>query len=257
MIECYSVIVVIDVGCIRLKAETEAIDLTYLFNLIKKKLLWIILAVLLGSGIMYIYVHFFVSPTYTAVISFCVSTRPADDTISDGSGEELTRQQQMVIQDLMQTDSVILKHKTVTESISDRMNGKYSADQISSMISFSIPESSFIMDVFVTADNPEDAQLISNYIDEYGTVKVQEITRTYIRSLKDADLPAAASTPVKKYVLIGALLGLAISCAIIVIIGMLDTTVKSEEEFKRRIDIPVLGKIPSMKSVEAAKRKGY
>jgi capsular polysaccharide biosynthesis protein len=38
---------------------------------------------------------------------------------------------------------------------------------------------------------------------------------------------------------------------------MLDTTVKSEEEFKKRIDIPVLGKIPSMKSVEAAKRKGY
>jgi capsular polysaccharide biosynthesis protein len=244
-------------GCICLKAEIEAIDLTYLFNLIKKKLLWIILAVLLGSGIMYAYVHFFVSPTYTAVISFCVSTRPADHTISDGSGEELTRQQQVVIQDLMQTNSVILKHKTVTESISDRMNGKYSANQISSMISFSIPESSFILDVFVTADNPEDAQLICNYIDEYGTDKVQEITRTYIRSLKAADLPAAASTPVKKYVLIGALLGLAISCAIIVIIGMLDTTVKSEEEFKKRIDIPVLGKIPSMKSVEAAKRKGY
>lgn len=244
-------------GCTYVKEDYETIDLTYIFSLIKKRILWIILAVLLCSGIMYAYVRFFVPPTYTASISFCVDTRNAGSNLTDGNHAMLTYQQQQAIQQLMQTDAEILKHKAVTELVADKMNGKYSADKISSMISVSVPESSFIMDVFVTAHNPEDAQLICNYLDECGTAKVQEITNSDIRSLKASDLPDTASTAIKKYVAIGAMIGLVISCAIIIIIGMFDRTIKSEEEFKKRIDIPVLGKIPSIKSVDTAKRKGY
>ena len=241
-----------------LKEESDTIDLVYIFSLIKKRILWIILAVLLGSGILYGYVKFFVAPTYTAVISFCVDSRQnAEDSPSAGNDSMLNYQQQMAVQQLMHTDAEILKHSAVTELVADKMNQKYSADKISSMISFSIPDDSVILDVFVTADNPEDAQLICNYLDECGSAKITEITRTYIRSLKSADLPEASTGAVKKYVLIGAMLGLVVSCAIIIIIGLLDTTIKSEEEFKKRFDIPVLGQIPTMKSIEPSKRKGY
>lgn len=244
-------------GCACVREDYETIDFTYIFSLIKKRILWILLAVLLGMGIMYAYVHFFVPPTYTAVISFCVDNRYADGNVPGANTTLFSYQQQMAIQELMHTDAEILKHKAVTELISEKMNGKYSPNAISSMITVSIPEASVIMDVSVTAGNPEDAQLICNYLDEFGTVKIEEITKTYIRPLKAADLPTTASTAIKKYVAIGALIGLVISCAIIIIIGMLDTTIKSEEEFKKRIDIPVLGKIPSIKSADTAKRKGY
>ena len=204
---------------------------------------------------MYAYVHFFVAPTYTATISFCVDNSHSDLS-ADSSGVSLTYQQQLAIQQLMHTDAEIFQHAAVTEAISEKMDHKYSASQISSMISVSVPESSFILDVFVTAENPEDAQSICNYLDECGTPQIEDITRTYIRSLKSADLPQVASSPIRRYVVIGALIGLIISCAIIIIIGMLDTTIKSEEEFKKRIDVPVLGKIPFMKSADA-KKKGY
>ncbi len=240
-----------------MRDESDTIDLVNIFRLIRKKILWIILAVLLGCAIMYGYVRFFVAPTYTAVISFCVDNRQASGNSSAGSDLTLNYQQQMAIQQLMHTDAEILKHSAVTELVADKMNQKYTASEISSMISVSIPEDSVILDVFVTADNPEDAQMICNYLDECGSIKIEEITKTYIRALKPADLPGASSSALKKYVVIGAVVGFIFSCAVIIAIDMLDRTVKSEEEFKKRFDIPVLGKIPSLKSVDTAKRKGY
>ena len=239
-----------------MKEELETIDLAYIFNLLRRRILWIILAVLLGCGIMYAYVKYTVAPTYTAVISFCVDISQTEANTTTSSGISLTYQQQMAIKQLMHTDAEIIRHAAVTEIVAEKMNNKYTAGQLSSMISVSIPEDSVILDVYVTAYNPQDAQMICNYLDEYGTTKIQQITKTDIQALKSADLPGSSSTPVKRYVMIGALIGLIVSCAIIIIIGLFDKTIKSEEEFKKRIDVPVLGKIPFMQSAtETAKRK--
>ena len=61
--------------------------------------------------------------------------------------------------------------------------------------------------------------------------------------------PVVPVSPVlKDNVTVGIVLGLFLSCAVIVLIAVLDTTIWREEDMERSFDIPVLGSVPSMNS---------
>lgn len=242
-----------------MKEEFETLDLAYILRLLKRRIIWIILAILIGGSLLFFYARFFVAPQYTSEISFYVNSKQVEGNPSVGNRtEEITNQQIAAAQQLIQTYSVILKHPAVTVDVAEKMGNKYSSGQIASMINVSSFDGSMIMHVSVTAGDPKEAQDICNYLDELGTVKIEEITKTgYIRSVGPATAPSAPSSPnVQRYAMIGAVIGLVIACAVIIIAGLLDNTIKSAEELKERFDVPILGKIPSLESISGG-RKGY
>lgn len=61
-----------------------------------------------------------------------------------------------------------------------------------------------------------------------------------------AQAPEAPSSPnTKRNTLLGAVLLLALSCGVTILVYLLDNTVKGEEDIRQRLDLPVLGEIPS------------
>lgn len=242
-----------------MRDESGAIDLTYILRLLKKKFIWIVIAAAVGGVVFYCYSRFFVTPMYTSKISFYVSSRQMatiapDATLSPNSGtsgqDTITSSQITAAKELIKTYGVILKDTSVTNIISERMGNRFSAAEISSMIAVSAVEDSTIMTISVTSADPKASEEICNYLDEIGSVKIAEVTNTgYIKSIDSASSPKAPSSPnINRYTLIGIMLGILFSCLIIIIVGMLDNTVKSEEELAQRLKVPVLGKIPSMES---------
>ena len=68
-----------------------------------------------------------------------------------------------------------------------------------------------------------------------------------VETIGEARVPLAASGPsVKKYTVIGALLGFVVAAAIVIIIKLLDNRINSSEDIKNKFSIPVLGEIPDL-----------
>lgn len=238
---------------IPVRDESGAIDLVYILRLLRKKFIWIILAAAVGGVLFYCYARFFVTPLYTSTISFYVSshqlaTAAPDATVPPDSA--ITSTQIAAAKELIKTYGVILKDTSVTSVISDSIGNRFSPGEISSMISVSAVADSTIMRVSVTCADPKAAEEICNYLDEIGSAKISEVTNSgYIHSIDKASFPKAPSSPnIKRYLFIGVLLGIVLSCTIIIVIGMLDNTVKSEEELEQRLHVPVLGKIPAVEA---------
>lgn len=236
---------------IPVRDESGAIDLVYILRLLRKKIIWIIIAAAVGGVLFYCYARFFITPLYTSTISFYVSSQQTATAAPDATlppDSAITSSQISAAKELIKTYGVILKDTSVTSIISDRMGNRYSAEDISAMITVSAVADSTIMRVSVTCADAKAAEEICNYLDEIGSVKISEVTNSgYINSIDSASSPDSPSSPnIKRYLLIGVLLGIILSCAVIILIGMLDNTVKSEEELEQRLKVPVLGKIPAM-----------
>ena len=56
---------------------------------------------------------------------------------------------------------------------------------------------------------------------------------------------APSSPNTKRNTLLGAVLLLVLSCGATILVYLLDNTVKGEEDIRQRLDLPVLGEIPS------------
>jgi capsular polysaccharide biosynthesis protein len=64
-----------------------------------------------------------------------------------------------------------------------------------------------------------------------------------------AVVPTKPSSPnVAMYTALGGLLGLILSCGIIILIDYLDNTVKGGEDLSQRYGLPVLGEVPSFQN---------
>ena len=163
-----------------MKNESGTIDLVYILRLLKQKLVWIILAAALGGVVFYCYARFFVTPMYTSTISFYVSSHqlatPAPG--SDSSDSTITSSQITAAKELIKTYGVILKDKSVTGVVSDRIGNRFSAGEIASMISVTALEDSTIMQMSVTCKDAAAAAEICNYLDEIGSAKIQEVTKS-------------------------------------------------------------------------------
>ena len=91
---------------------------------------WIILltAVIFAVG-SFVYTETFITPTYSARVTFLVNNSGSSVSGSVTEGELQAGKT------LLQTYSVILKSRTVLEEISKHTEGKYSPAQLSAMIS--------------------------------------------------------------------------------------------------------------------------
>lgn len=76
-----------------------------------------------------------------------------------------------------------------------------------------------------------------------------------VNTVEEGNLPTSPSSPnVKKNMMLGALLGLVISMGLIVLISILDDTVKTPDDVEKYLGLNVLTSIPIQEGSNAPKR---
>lgn len=212
-----------------------------LLILIKK--IWIILACTVAVGLgAFLISRFLITPQYTASISMYVynGEKRTDQLIT---ASDLSTSQKLV-----QTYIVVLTSNTVLERVSSQLNHAYTTDELRDMIEASSISDTEAFGVTVTNPDPAAAQKIANTIAEFAPDEIIRVVKAGgVEVIDYAVLPDKPSSPHSmRNGAIGALLGLVLSSLLVVVLALLDTTIRSEEDLTNKFDLPVLGVIPSL-----------
>lgn len=119
------------------------------------------------------------------------------------------------------------------------------------MLATSRPTNSQVIYVTIRSTNRQLAVDVGNTLLEVAPKELSVIVRGGEMTQVDSAHSASQVSPnLSSNVTYGFLLGLLLSCAVVIVIAMLDTTIWREEDLERAFDIPILGSVPSMFATE-------
>ncbi|MBR6826110.1 MAG: hypothetical protein IKM59_06135, partial [Oscillospiraceae bacterium] len=144
-------------------------------------------------------------------------------------------------------------------AVSEHMGGRVSPETISGMISASTQTDSQILSVYVVSSDPQLACDVANAVAAVAPAEVHRLAKA--GEMVVVDLPKVPRVPytpdVTNNVTGGFILGLLLSCAVVIAIAMLDTTIWHEEDLERSFNIPVLGTVPSITNAPSNSYRSY
>lgn len=223
-----------------MKNELSVIDL---IDMLMRRW-WIIFTSMILVGIMaFVFTEVFIQPTYRSEGSLYVNASSEQQLQKTINTSTITASQQLV-----NTYSEILKRRTFLESVAKDIDNKYTVNQIRQMLSISAVNETEIMQISVTATDPDDAYLIAHSVlmrapDEL----IRVVEAGSVKLLDDAKKNNVAVAPnIRQNTLIGVLLGMAVGALIIFLLELIDTRITSPESITDNYKEPLLGEIPSL-----------
>lgn len=236
----------------------EEIDLKELFELFWAKKVQIILVVLIFMVMGVIYTLGFTIPKYSAETTLILASQnnnqQNENTITTSTSTELT-----VNSKLVSTYSELIKSKNIIRQVISNLNLSkiMSEEELKNSVSVSSVKDTEIIKITVTTKTPVNSSKIANEIAKVFSEKVKEIySIENVQVVDEAETPSEPSNiNHPKDVAIFTAVGLIVASAYVLIINMLDTTVKTAEEIEREFKLPVLASIP-LYNPEAQKKKG-
>lgn len=232
------------------KNEIE-IDLQGLFAAVMNRLAIIILVGILVAGVAFVYTQYFVDQLYVAKTKVYILNKQSEDQ------QYLTSQDLVLATYLAKDYESLLTTDPVLEEVKKELNLEQSTTAIASMISVELEEDTRLMDISVTSTDPKLAKNIADKVREVANERLKEIMDGLepVRSVDEAKLPTAPSYPnVEKNTMIGFVVGFGLALLVVIILFILDDTIKSPDDIEKHLGVSVLGSIP-LKS--ASKSNGY
>ena len=218
--------------------DEAEIDLVDLFGFYMSRLPLLIIAVIVGALLAGLYTHFLVPNRYTATSKMYMVSSSSDSVVN--------------LSDLNLGTSIsndyveLMKSRPVIEDVIDKLELKYSYDNLVKMINLSVISNTRIVRVAVTSTSPQEAMSIANQLARTAKVQLPKVMDAPAPTIvEDAVLPTVKSSPsLTKNVLIGALLCVIAVLAVLTVIYLQDDTIKSSEDVEKEFGILPLSVIP-------------
>ena len=226
------------------------IDLRKIIYMMRTKIIFIILITIVFGAVSGLYTHFFIEPTYSTSISLCVYSNP-DRVTSD---QTISQNELSAAESLVRTYMFALKSDMVMDKVAEELN-LGSGSSISGSISASQVEGTFAFTVTVSSHDPQRCVDIANAIAKIAPLETVKVVRAGgITLIDSAKLPHSPSSPnLKKNILIGLAVGFVLSFAGFFIYEIFDTTITNAKDLEREFELPVLGTVPSLDTVDKGK----
>jgi capsular polysaccharide biosynthesis protein len=231
------------------KEQEIEIDLKEIFIILLDRI-WIILASALVLAVLAgIVTKVFMTPMYSSTTKLYVINRQSEEnavTYSDlQSGSTLT--QDFVIQ--------VTGNKVMSQVI-EELNLDTTESALADRIAVSNPDSTRYIVITVSDKDPVVAQQIAECVAKVSSEVGQEVLDIEkVNVAEEADLPLEPSSPnTKKNIVIGGLLGFVLAVGIIVVVHLMNDTIRTPEDVKKYLGLNTLGQIPVMETGETKKR---
>ena len=223
----------------------EELDIKKLFSMFWNMKVEIVLIILLAMIAGVIYSYFFITPKYTAKTSLILVQ--SSDTVSQNGSSGITSTDLTINSKLVSTYSDIVKRNVVLDKVASNLGiDKKEVQKIKNRITVSMAKDTEIIDIKVTDEDPNYATKVAN---EVATVFSEQIAEIYNMSniylLERADVPTVPSNINHvKDIVIFAFLGIVISVSYVLIVNLLDHTIKTEEDIEKATGLLTLATIP-------------
>lgn len=220
----------------RFYEDEMEIDLKELFFALINKWYIIVLVTVLCGLLGFLYVRFFVPETFKSETSIYIYSEKSGSMNTDlQTGTTLTKDYE-----------VLVRSRTVLEQVIESLDLPMNYEQVNSMISVSVPASTRIVKISVQTTDPYQAQSIANAVREISSVTIAQVMGVDAVNVVDpASLPSAKSGPsIMKYTLMGAVLGAVLVCGMIILLFLLNDTIRTQDDVEKYLGLSTLGIIP-------------
>ena len=219
------------------------IDLKEVFYLLGSHWKSILLAALLGAAVFGAYHTFLLKPSYQADASIYITSTDSMISFSD-----------LQLSAALTDDYAnIIKSRTVLNRVIDELDLNLDYKQLGALVSVDNPDSTHIVDIKVTCDDPELSRNITNALMNISVDQIYQVIGSGEPTVIDYAMAEAVQdvTPgLKKYLMLGGLLGALIVCAIVVLRMLMDTTMKTVDDIDRYLHLPVLAAVPYYREMD-------
>ncbi|MBR1532794.1 MAG: hypothetical protein IJ639_00365 [Ruminococcus sp.] len=228
---------------------SKQITISDLLKIFLSHIKLIILLIILGGGLAYLYVSFLVTPMYST--SSLILVQNSSSFASDISAQSKD-DDRVNMNDI--TSSVTLANTCATLfTVAPEMKGAISG----ASVSITPIADSYFLRVTATSSDPHTAANVANTVAD----KAHDVYKDYFdagkaEAVEYADVPSAPSSPNKmRFLIIGLLAGLVLGLVISFLLEIVDTTIKPEDDLYKQYDIPVFAEIIDFEAEGGAKKK--
>jgi capsular polysaccharide biosynthesis protein len=213
------------------------IDLLDLFYLIRSRLWIIILSAIILASCVGLISSFLITPLYTSTTKLYILTKSTSITsLADiQMGTQLT-------QDYM----VLIKSRPVVTKVIDNLELDMTYEELADIITVSNPSNTRILAIQAEYS---DAFVAKQIVDEFAEVSVNQIAKimdteepTIVEEGYASPNPSSPNTV--KNTIIGGLVGAFLAAGIIIVLHLMNDTIKTSEDIEKYLGISTLGLIP-------------
>ena len=229
--------------------DTIEIDLLALARAVWKRVWLVIAAVLVCGAAAFSYAKFLITPLYEAKALMYVN----NSSISVGSASfSISSGELSAAQSLVKTYIVIMQSRQTLNEVIEQADLPYTYEELLPMVTAAPVNDTEIFEITVTDADPQEAELIANTIADVLPDKISDIVDgSSVRVVDYAVVPVFPVSPsVTKYAMIGVLLGGVLSVGVIVLMELLNESIRSEDYLIQTYDLPILAVVPTMEHVE-------
>lgn len=205
--------------------------------IIRKRIKLILLITILSTLITGILSFYVFKPVYEAKCTVIVGKDSTD---------KITESEVMMYQDLIKTYSQIAKSRVVAENALGKLNLGVDWKEFMSNVDITPETGTQILDISYKNQNGGIAQQGANAVSKAFIEESQKLLPSgSVKTMDKALVPEAPIKPNKKLnIVIGFMVGLAISIILAFMIEYLDNTIKDEDDVDRYLELPMMGLIP-------------
>ena len=220
----------------------EELDLKELIQMFWEKRVQIILITAIFIVIGIIYTIGFVTPKYQSKTSLLLATNSSSQSNVNG----ITTNDLTLNSKLVSTYSDMVSGNKIIRTVISNLGMNLQEEEVKKSISVKARDNADMIDIIVKNDDPVVAQKIAN---ETAKVFIENVKQYYkIENLYIYDEAEVENEPYninhKKDVMIFAAIGLVVAFGYVLILNMLDTTIKSVQDIEKISGATVLASIP-------------
>ena len=221
------------------ETENIEIDLREIFGVLLHRLWIIIVAALVCGAVAFMYSFFIITPQYQSTTKVYILNK------QNASGS-VTYSDVQLSATLSKDYVQLVTSRYVIEGVIKELNLDETYESLVGRVSASNATDTRIIAITVTDPDPAQAQRMANSVRDLAAKHITEVMDIEAVNVVDqANLPDSPVSPsISKSTIIGALVGIIISAAVIIIQHLLDDTIKTSEDVEKYLGLSTLALIP-------------
>ena len=215
----------------------DVIDLKELFWVLVGRWKMIFLAMLIGALLAGLYHTLLVKPSYQADASIFITS---DESVISVAGLQVSSE-------LTADYTRIVKSRNVLKQVIKDLDLDMNYKQLGELVTITNPDDSHIITITVTCGDIELCRDIANSLLNIGIDRIYQVignSEPTVIDYSEAQAVEQVSTGLGKTVMMGALLGIVLACGLVIVRFLTDTTLKTEDDIRKNLHMPVLSVIP-------------
>jgi capsular polysaccharide biosynthesis protein len=218
----------------------KSISIYELYVLLKRYVLVILTAGLIGGLLTYCACRLFIEPVYEASAKMIVNSRQEQNGT-------LTNDQITSSQKLVDTYAIIIRSHPVLEPVIKKLNLSMDAEVLARKVAVTSVNDTQVMQISVQSKDPDQAlKILQEIVNTCPDVIIEAVQAGSVKTIEPAYLKKAPIVPsTNLFTVVAAFLCMVAVVIFVVLRFLLDNTYKSDVDLRNDLGVPVLGVIPN------------